>query len=112
MCNDLHNNRRAFILMFMRVSAFFFLPEFQHKGASSLIAYLFVKICGVIHNSIILYLQEKPGAPALHLEPEEATVTFEDVTFSYTPEKTILEGLCFRAPAGKKLAIVGASGSG
>ena len=93
-------------------SAFFFLPEFQYKGfvrASSLIAYL---ICGVIHNSIILYLQEKPGAPALHLEPEEATVTFEDVTFSYTPEKTILEGLCFRAPAGKKLAIVGASGSG
>ncbi|CAI8021418.1 ATP-binding cassette sub-family B member 7, mitochondrial [Geodia barretti] len=57
-------------------------------------------------------IKEKPGAPALHLEPGEATVTFEDVSFSYTPEKMILDGLSFRAPAGKKLAIVGGSGSG
>ena len=57
-------------------------------------------------------LQDKPGAPALHLTQDTATATFEDVSFGYTPEKTILDGLCFRAPAGKKLAIVGGSGSG
>ena len=56
--------------------------------------------------------QDKPGAPALHLTPDTATATFEDVSFGYTPEKTILDGLSFRAPAGKKLAIVGGSGSG
>lgn len=57
-------------------------------------------------------IKEKSGAPALHLKSDAATVTFEDVTFSYTPEKNILNGLSFRAPAGKKLAIVGGSGSG
>ena len=56
--------------------------------------------------------QEKPGSPALHLTPDTATVTFDNVSFGYTPEKTILDGLSFRAPAGKKLAIVGGSGSG
>ena len=67
----------------------------------------------MLSNAACLYImQEKPGAPALHLESGEATVTFEDVSFSYTPEKTILDGLNFRAPAGKKLAIVGGSGSG
>lgn len=60
----------------------------------------------------LFLFQDKPGAPALHLTPDTATVTFEDVSFGYTPEKTILDGLSFRAPAGKKLAIVGGSGSG
>lgn len=57
-------------------------------------------------------IKEKPGSPALHLTPDTATVTFDNVSFGYTPEKTILDGLSFRAPAGKKLAIVGGSGSG
>ena len=56
--------------------------------------------------------QEKPGAPAIHLSRDTATVTFEDVHFSYTPERSILQGLSFHVPAGKKVAIVGGSGSG
>lgn len=57
-------------------------------------------------------LQEKPGAPAIHCCPETSTVTFENVHFSYNEERPILTGLDFRVPAGKKVAIVGGSGSG
>ena len=46
------------------------------------------------------------------LSPEQTTVTFEDIKFGYVPERPILNGLSFRAPAGKKIAIVGGSGSG
>ena len=61
---------------------------------------------------MFLHLQEKPSAPALHLSPADATVTFENVYFSYNPDRPILQGLSFRVPAGKKVAIVGGSGSG
>ena len=56
--------------------------------------------------------QDKPEAPALHIAPKDATVTFENVHFSYTPDRPILNGLNFRVPAGKKVALVGGSGSG
>ena len=56
--------------------------------------------------------QDKPDAPALHIAPKEATVTFENVHFSYTLDRPILNGLDFRVPAGKKVALVGGSGSG
>src|SRR5437667_1055756 len=37
---------------------------------------------------------------------------FEDVRFSYDPERPILKGLGFEVPAGKTVAIVGPSGAG
>jgi ABC-type transport system involved in Fe-S cluster assembly fused permease/ATPase subunit len=37
---------------------------------------------------------------------------FEDVRFSYDPERPILKGLSFEVPAGKTVAIVGPSGAG
>src|SRR5450759_2700909 len=39
-------------------------------------------------------------------------VRFEDVRFSYDPERQILKGLSFEVPAGKTVAIVGPSGAG
>src|ERR1700676_5297145 len=39
-------------------------------------------------------------------------VRFEDVRFSYDPERAILKGLSFGVPAGKTVAIVGPSGAG
>jgi ATP-binding cassette subfamily B protein len=39
-------------------------------------------------------------------------VRFEDVRFSYEPERAILKGLSFEVPAGKTVAIVGPSGAG
>ncbi len=37
---------------------------------------------------------------------------FEDLHFSYAPDKPVLQGLSFTAPAGKMTAIVGPSGAG
>jgi ABC-type multidrug transport system fused ATPase/permease subunit/pSer/pThr/pTyr-binding forkhead associated (FHA) protein len=39
-------------------------------------------------------------------------LTFEQVTFGYTPEKLILKGVNLHIPAGKKVALVGLSGGG
>ncbi|MDR3374698.1 MAG: ABC transporter ATP-binding protein/permease [Ancalomicrobiaceae bacterium] len=53
---------------------------------------------------------DKPGAP--NLKVGEATVTFENVSFSYDPERQILKDVSFTVPAGKTIAIVGPSGAG
>lgn len=45
-------------------------------------------------------------------EDQEVTVNIEDVTFSYTLENTVLNRLSLHIPAGKKVALVGASGGG
>ncbi|WP_374305377.1 ABC transporter ATP-binding protein/permease [Methylocella sp.] len=39
-------------------------------------------------------------------------VRFENVSFSYDPRRPILQGLSFEVPAGRTVAIVGASGAG
>lgn len=39
-------------------------------------------------------------------------ISFENVTFGYTPEKLILKGINLHIPAGKKVALVGLSGGG
>ena len=59
-----------------------------------------------------IYLKTLPGAKMLQLSPESATVTFEDVVFQYVEGRKILQELSFTVPAGKKVAIVGGSGSG
>jgi ABC-type transport system involved in Fe-S cluster assembly fused permease/ATPase subunit len=53
---------------------------------------------------------DKPNAPDLAIR--DASVTFENVTFSYDPERQILKGISFTVPAGKTVAIVGPSGAG
>src|SRR5436305_3009871 len=40
------------------------------------------------------------------------SIRFDDVRFSYDPERPILKGLTFEVPAGKTVAIVGPSGAG
>lgn len=56
----------------------------------------------------------KPGGFPLVLNPGDlkSHVIFDNVVFGYLPGQNILNGLTFTVPAGKKIAIVGGSGSG
>ena len=49
---------------------------------------------------------------AVPLVVSSGNVRFDDVRFSYDPERPILNGLSFDVPAGKTVAIVGPSGAG
>lgn len=57
-------------------------------------------------------IKSKPDASYLHLDAQNSTINFENVSFDYGPGKEILKGLTFSIPAGKKIALVGGSGSG
>ena len=46
------------------------------------------------------------------LERAKGTVAFENVSFGYTPEKTLMRNISFTAKQGQKIAIVGATGAG
>lgn len=50
------------------------------------------------------------AAPTLDLKG--GAVAFENVTFAYDPRRPILKDVSFSVPAGKSVAIVGASGAG
>lgn len=45
-------------------------------------------------------------------EAEGMTVTFQNVQFSYEPEHPVIRDFTLRVPSGKKVALVGATGSG
>lgn len=55
-------------------------------------------------------LTDKPGCQTLSLLTQRLSLS--DVQFGYTPDNLILKGVSFDIPAGKKVAIVGGSGSG
>ncbi|MFY8154294.1 MAG: ABCB family ABC transporter ATP-binding protein/permease, partial [Hyphomicrobiales bacterium] len=72
---------------------------------------------GLVDMEVMFDLLEKEAeiadAPdARPLVVQDARVRFEDVQFSYDPERPILRGLSFDVPAGKTVAIVGPSGAG
>jgi len=54
----------------------------------------------------------KDVADALPLKVSSGTVRFDNVVFSYEPERRILKGISFEVPAGKTVAVVGPSGAG
>jgi ABC-type transport system involved in Fe-S cluster assembly fused permease/ATPase subunit len=54
----------------------------------------------------------KDAPDAKPLAVPQGTLRFEDVRFSYDPEREILKGVSFEVPAGHTVAIVGPSGAG
>ncbi|XP_070221468.1 iron-sulfur clusters transporter ABCB7, mitochondrial isoform X2 [Bos mutus] len=57
-------------------------------------------------------IKDKAMASPLQITPQTATVAFDNVHFEYIEGQKVLNGISFEVPAGKKVAIVGGSGSG
>ena len=55
-------------------------------------------------------IQDRPGA--VPLAAASAAIRFENVDFSYDPQRRILFDVSFEIPAGAKVAVVGHSGAG
>jgi ABC-type transport system involved in Fe-S cluster assembly fused permease/ATPase subunit len=55
-------------------------------------------------------IQDTPGA--IPLMPGQASICFEQVAFSYNPDREILHDVSFEVPAGHTVAVVGSSGAG
>lgn len=57
-------------------------------------------------------VKEKPNAPNLILTPSKSAIVFDKVRFKYQEGADLFSELSFEVPSGKKIAIVGGSGSG
>lgn len=55
-------------------------------------------------------IQDKPKA--IELSVDQARIEFDNVHFSYLPERPILKGISFSVEPGTKVAVVGPSGAG
>uniref|UniRef100_A0A8C7BAU7 Iron-sulfur clusters transporter ABCB7, mitochondrial n=1 Tax=Neovison vison TaxID=452646 RepID=A0A8C7BAU7_NEOVI len=57
-------------------------------------------------------IKDKAMASPIQITPQTASVAFHNVHFEYIEGQKVLSGISFEVPAGKKVAIVGGSGSG
>ncbi|VDN03131.1 unnamed protein product [Thelazia callipaeda] len=57
-------------------------------------------------------ITEKPNALSLKIDVFNSSLSFKNVKFGYHPGQHVLQGLSLDIPSGKKVAIVGGSGSG
>ncbi|XP_059488088.1 iron-sulfur clusters transporter ABCB7, mitochondrial [Neocloeon triangulifer] len=57
-------------------------------------------------------IKSAPGAPQLSIVPSNSGIKFNNVAFQYVPGKSVLQDISFEIKPGKKVAIVGGSGSG
>lgn len=55
-------------------------------------------------------IRDLPGAPDLMVK--QGAIRFDNVRFSYEPNRQILFGISFEVPPGQTVAVVGASGAG
>jgi ABC-type transport system involved in Fe-S cluster assembly fused permease/ATPase subunit len=68
-----------------------------------------------IEQMLLLLDEEKESLQPERLQPrifDQSGLRFENVSFSYTPSRSILSGLTFTAPARSIVAITGPSGAG
>jgi ATP-binding cassette subfamily B protein len=57
-------------------------------------------------------ITDRTNAKVLPARGSPAEVTFDDVSFSYNPDRQILKHVSFDIPPGRKVAVVGPTGSG
>jgi ABC-type multidrug transport system fused ATPase/permease subunit len=71
-------------------------------------------MAGLDRTTEILNEREEDSEPGrtTTIGPIQGDVTFEDVVFSYEPDKPVLHGISFDAKPGTVTALVGSSGSG
>jgi len=89
-------------------------------GPASALAGIQVQIVSAlaVFERIFEYLDMKPEGETLpersggRLERVRGEIAFEDVHFSYTPERVALDGVTFRIEPGQVAAFVGPSGAG
>lgn len=79
-------------------------------------AYREIKLALVDTQNMFSLMQEveevKDHKEARKLKIKGGEVEFRDVFFGYLPQRMILKGISFKLPAGKTVAVVGASGAG
>ncbi len=56
--------------------------------------------------------EERIVNPSEQKEPSKGSILFENVSFSYQPDQTVLKNLNFEVKEGEKTAIIGTNGSG
>ena len=54
----------------------------------------------------------KDNADAIAMPEQAKEIVFENVSFAYQPQRTVVNNVSFAVPAGNKVAVVGPSGSG
>ncbi|MGN0342819.1 MAG: ABC transporter ATP-binding protein [Roseburia sp.] len=69
-------------------------------------------IAGAERVFTVLDEENEKKAGEVFPEEENATVTFENVCFSYEPGHPVIRDFSLTVPSGKKVALVGATGSG
>jgi subfamily B ATP-binding cassette protein MsbA len=91
--------------------AFMIAPVFQIVNIGTQLTEAFAGLDRT--NEIMSELEENqsPGR-SLEIPPIKGTVEFDEVQFSYVPEKPVLHGVSFQAKPGTVTALVGSSGSG
>ncbi len=81
---------------------------------SAQMATVFAALAGA--ERVFSVMDEAPEAPdgenAISAEGIKGEVVFENVTFGYRPDKTVLQNLTLYAHAGQKIAFVGSTGAG
>jgi subfamily B ATP-binding cassette protein MsbA len=68
------------------------------------------RVFGVMNRRATII--EKEDAQELSLSPQDATISFENVSFAYGRGDKALSGFSLEVPAGKTVALVGESGAG